>query len=134
MRSMQKLRREVQELIDEQESCRAIVAQLQATASGTPDEREVAAVAARWCRLWEQSMADHCRGEEGRLLVWLPGSPLVERLYREHDQLRELTAALAVTPTAALLGALAEAMRAHLDWEGEELLPAVMAAMGVTAT
>ncbi len=124
-------RRELQNLLEEQEPMRAHAESLRAAADGDP--ADVAAAVTRWQRLWRDGLARHCLDEEARLVVWLPGSPELERLHAEHGALRRLTAELKLAPTAATLLALLEVLVNHLDWERDGLLPAVMRAMDANA-
>ncbi|MCB9737961.1 MAG: hemerythrin domain-containing protein [Deltaproteobacteria bacterium] len=122
------VRRELLELIEEQDGLRPLVDELGRAASkgdGTMEQ-----IADRWLRLWNNSLEKHCRDEEARLVLWIPGSPLLDRLHGEHGELRALAKELEQQPNQTALARLATLLDAHLRWELEELMPAVAEAMG----
>ncbi len=124
------VRRELRELIDEQEGMRPLVDELLRAAErgdGTAER-----IADRWLRLWRNSLQAHCRDEEARLVLWIPGSPLLDRLHSEHGQLRTLSRELELAPSNGTISKIAALLRDHLDWERDELLPAVADSMGVS--
>ncbi len=122
------VRREMQELLDEQDGLRPLVEEL--TRAAELGDGTMQQIAERWLRLWNNSLERHCRDEEARLVLWIPGSPLLDRLHAEHGALRSLARALETAPTAALLQEVADLLGRHLDWERDELMPAVASAMG----
>lgn len=125
------IRRELRELMDEQDGLRPLVDELRRAAAR--DDGTMQQIAERWLRLWNHSLEAHCRDEEARLVLWIPGSPLLDRLHAEHGELRALARKLAQAPDKATLDRLAELLGTHLDWEGGELMPAVAEAMGLPA-
>jgi hypothetical protein len=61
MRSMQKLRRELQELIDQQDGLLPILAQIAAASQCAEAHGAIVETCTRWHNLWIQSMAERCR-------------------------------------------------------------------------
>lgn len=124
------VRRELRELIDEQEGMRPLVEELVRAAER--DDGTAQRIAERWLTLWRTSLQAHCRDEEARLVLWIPGSPLLNRLHTEHGLLRTLSRELELAPNNGTISKIAALLRDHLDWERDELLPAVADSMGVS--
>lgn len=122
------VRREVRDLLDEHEGLRPSLERLKrGCADADPD---LASLAAIWRELWQGYLEAHCNLEEARLVIWLPGSPLLQRLHHDHGMLRRLTHALAGAPSLPTFQELIAHLEAHLAWERDELLPAVATAIG----
>lgn len=57
---------------------------------------------------------------------------MLDRLHTEHGQLRTLSRELELAPDNGTISKFAALLRDHLDWERDELLPAVADSMGVS--
>ncbi|MCZ6778440.1 MAG: hemerythrin domain-containing protein [Acidobacteria bacterium] len=109
------------------------VQMLRSAAEGSPDDRRVARVSFR--DLWDGWFRDHLDLEERRLPPLIPAAGDVDRLRKEHDDIRFLAeefvrGAAEAEPAGALMLRLAERLHDHIRWEERQLFPAIEQATG----
>jgi len=74
----------------------------------------------RW--FWSNHIKPHFKGEEKVLVKFLPGdNALVQQMFKEHAQIRDLVISLDKEPDSNFLQLLAEVINDHIRFEEREL-------------
>jgi hemerythrin-like domain-containing protein len=92
----------------------------------------VAMGAQRVVKLFPDELEPHFRDEEENLFAWLERAgehALVERTMRDHAQLRQLAATLAMQPDVDALARFADLLAEHVRFEERELFESAQACM-----
>jgi hemerythrin-like domain-containing protein len=88
--------------------------------NGTPPELLVNYT--RW--YWSTHLASHFKNEEQVLVKFLPAdNPLVDQMFRDHVQIRQLITSLDNAPDTKLLQSLSEIINDHIRFEERKLFP-----------
>lgn len=109
------------------------VQMLRSAAEGSPDDRRVARE--RFRDLWDGWFRDHLDLEERLLSALIPTADDLDRLRKEHGDIRSFAeqfvrVATEAEPGGALMLRLAERLHDHIRWEERHLFPAIEQAAG----
>ncbi len=109
------------------------VQMLRLAAEGGPDDRRVARE--RFRDFWDGWFRDHLDLEERRLSALIPTADDLDRLRKEHGDIRSFAeqfvrVATEAEPGGALTLRLAERLHDHIRWEERQLFPAIEQATG----
>lgn len=106
---------------------------LRLAVEGGPDERRAARTAFQ--DLWDGWFRDHLGLEERLLPPLIPDAGDLDRMRREHEEIRSLADAFVrepaeADPARALMLRLAGTLHDHVRWEERRLFPAIEGAAG----